>query len=551
MKRVFFYTGYHMEVFEFDQHTLVGKLDFYDDDEGITLLREYIQRSVVVPSFMLVDLQDEDFRTELVPHVRGRDRLQLINRLESKIFRDIEYRNTLALGRTKVGRRDVQYMFSSLLNVEALDKWMTLFTELEIPISGIWSVPYLSERILKKISAKEDNLLLFSRQMRSAIRETVFIEGKLTISRQAKLERRIRKEKSPETLATILASNVDIMHRFLINQRMLNYMDVLTVYALVSDELIEKTKEYCEDSNTLKFNFIGVKELFSLFDLKNCENREADTLFAFLCTQEKSQQQQYLPKKNRVPYNRFKLNVVVKNLTTVLSLFFIVIASFLLLNAKEYANSEEFLLLKKAALLEEHERLYGDKQEQIDSADLIKETVILAQSVERDNTDTPQALFPALSKVFDKAQFQRFSLQTLQWQKLNPDQLQAIKSEYSDLSKISTENDAFSEEEYTDENEFQSALTLKGRLDRTNMNYHRAVALMDEFTEAIRQLDRVRTVHILLNPIDVRISSKFSDRGGLEETVDARDMSNNQFELRVLFSPDNTLEGDNELAIFE
>lgn len=548
MKRVFFYTGYHMEVFEFDRNALIGSLDFYDTDTGAEQLRDYIQQSAPASSYMLVDLQDEDFRNELVPHVTGRDRQQIIERLENKIFRDHVYHHTKALGRTRDGRKDDQFMFSSLLNVEALDKWMAIFEDLDVPICGIWSVSFLGERILKKIAAKDENLLLFSRQMRSAIRETMYRYGKIIISRQAKLERRIRKDKSPETLATILASNVDIMHRFLINQRVLNYMDVLNVYAIVKDDLIEKTKEYCEDSNTLKFKFVGIGELFKLFNIKNCENREADTLFAYLCTLEQSRQQQYLPAKNRAPYLRYNINLAVRNLTQVLSLSFMIFASFLLLNANEYSRTEQALLLKQSRLMEEHDRLYGHKQEQINSAGLIKETVSLMRAIEEENAVTPQALFNKLSRVFDQPVHQRFNLTSMHWQKYRPAELQSIASEYSDLSRILSEEEAYQQESFNVAYAFQPALVLNGHLDRTNLSYHQAVALMDSFTASLAEIGNVADLHILMSPIDVRIASKFADRSGLEQERESGDLSNTEYEVRLIFRPLQPAESDNELA---
>src|SRR5690606_25995676 len=191
---------------------------------------------------------------------------------------------------------------------------------------------------------------------------------------------------------------------------------------------------------------IGISELFKLFNIKNCENREADVLFAYLCTLEQSRQQQYLPKKNRAPYLRYNINLAVRNLTQVLSLSFMIFASFLLLNANEYSRTEQTLLLKQTRLLEEHDRLYGDKQEQIASAGLIQETVSLMRAIEKDNTVTPQALFAKLSRVFDQAMHQRFSLHSMHWQKYRPDQLQAIASEYSDLSRILTQENAYQDD---------------------------------------------------------------------------------------------------------
>ena len=533
-----------MEVFEFYGNVFVGSLDFYDTEAGAKELGEYINKSVPCLSYMLIDLQDEDFRTESLPHVRGNDKKRIISRMQKKIFRDVDYCHTVSQGRNKEGRKDDQYLFSSLPNSDPLDKWMHVFSELDVPICGIWSVSYLGGELVRRIGIQEDNILLFSRQMRSAIRETIFKKGKLKVSRQAKLERRVRSDNSAETLATILASNVDIMHRYLVNQRIVTFTEEVFVYALVQDDLIEKVKDYCDDSSTLKFKFVGINSLFKLFNVKNCEHRQLDALFAYICSTQNPSKQQYLPNKHNVPHNRFRLNQAVRSSCLVLSLSFFVLASFFLLNAHEYSIETEDLSQRRQAMLERHDLLYSHNQHKIEAASKVRETVELMRDIQEYNSQAPQSQFIKISQTFDDSRFQRFSLDALIWEKYHPRKIQAITSEYQDPSVIRDSDQEFYEDESMGGDQFQPILRLAGRLDTKNLSYNQAVSLMGEFTKSIHRASKVSAFHIVQSPVDIRLGATFSDRSGVNALADSDKAQDDRYELRLILLP--TLRGQSE-----
>lgn len=546
MKRVFFYTGYHMEVFEFDENIFLGALDFFDTEEGVEEFKGYLSNAVPAQSYMLVDLQDEDFRTEHLPHVRGPDRKNIIARMEKKIFRDLQYCQSVNLGRSKDGRRDDLYMFSSLLNAEALDRWMEIFNTLNVPICGIWSVSYLSEQIISKLGIQDEHVLLFSRQMRSAVRETIFRKGKLLISRQAKLERRVRDDATADTLASILTNNVDTMHRFLINQRLISFADTLSVYALARDDQIDTLRPLCTNTATLNFNFVSIKELFLKFKIKNCERPAVDILLAYLCSTKKPSQQQYLPVTHRGPYQSYRMGTFIQSMSAVLTICFVLLGTFMLLNAHEFDVESNILSQRKMALQNEYASVYSPRQIDIDNAETIKQTVELAHEIERYNAVTPQSKFLDLARTFQKNEFSRFSLDQFIWQKYSPRQLQAITSEFIDPAKIASQDDMFIDDEFGGEEYFQPVLRLQGRLDKKGLSYDQSVSLMDRFIQSITDFRGLERLHILDMPIDVRAGKKFTDRGGIEMLAKMDEPINNRYELRLILAPLNSTGFDNE-----
>lgn len=526
-----------MEVFEFDENTFLGSLDFFDTEQGIAELEHYIRTAVPAQAYLLVDLQDEDFRPEYLPHVRGKDRKAIIARMERKIFRDLEYCQTVSLGRSKEGRKDELFMFSSLLNAEALDRWMGIFTSLDIPICGIWSVSYLSEQIINKVGAVDGHILLFSRQMRSAVRETIFKDGKLLISRQAKLERHVRDDENPETYAAVLANNVDTMHRFLINQRLLSFADSLTVYAVLKPEQIKEVSAHCKDTKTLNFKYLSISDLFKQFKITNCERPAMDVLLAYLCSNRKPEQQQYLPKKHREPFKRYQVNQFIRGVSSALTLCFVVVATFLLLNAHEFDIEAEALVLRKKALQNEYNTLYRTRQAEIDGAETVKAAVDLLAQVERYNAITPQSMFSELARTYQNDAFLRFSLDGFSWTRNSPRQLQAIASEFRDPAKIVSAEEFYDESDAEDAQSFQPILQLYGRLNKNGLSYDHAVALMEGFTNSIVTVDGLETLHIINTPIDVRAGKQFSDSRGMEQAIASESDTNNRYELRLIFAP--------------
>lgn len=541
MARVYFFTGYRMLVFEFSRGAVTARLDFACDNNGFEQFEFFLSNCTKQKSQLLLDVREEDFIREQVPHVSGADRKELLDRMERRVFRDAEYRFTKPLGRMEDGRKDDLVLFSSLLDNESFNRCMALFYEHATPISGVWSVAFLGERLLAKLKAKEESILLFSRQMRSAVRETLFKKGKLYVSRQAKLDRRIRNEHSAETIATIIASNVEVMQRFLINQRIVMGFEKLHVYSVVEDDHIEKLKQHCANSNTLQFNFIGIQSIFERFGLEFQDGFATDILFSYICSREPDSTQQYLNKEKKRPYYAYVLDKSLTAASLVGSFVFIVIGVFFLLNAIEFSHMRDFEVNKILNLNAEHEDKYSAVEHRISDAQKIKGSVELVEKIRTEAKYSPNSLFPYLGAIFERESFSVFSVDTLVWEKHNPNEIQAIVSAYIDLSKATVpEEEMYDEESEPFAPQFQPSLRVRGRINRDAMSYSEAVSRTELLIRALRDIPLAVDVQILVSPVDVRLGSKFTDSSGVEKKGKSVKKDNVTYDFRlILKSPHN------------
>lgn len=213
MRRVFFFSGYRLKVFEWHDKYLLGSCEFEPDEDGLDCFRRYLRTAVPMPVQFLVDVIEEDFRREAIPHVNSRDRKVVVSRLLDRYYRGFIYQHVEPVGRSKTGRRDDLLLISSLTNNELFAPWLALLVEQQIPLAGIWSLPLLSTRLLKLVADKEENVLLVSRQVQSALRESYFQKSSLVLSRQEKLDRYLDQSDSAEIAIKNLVRGTDQIDR--------------------------------------------------------------------------------------------------------------------------------------------------------------------------------------------------------------------------------------------------------------------------------------------------------------------------------------------------
>ena len=72
-KRIFFITTGRLRVFHFDGQ-LSDPIEFTANEQGLTDFSQYLEHYPSEPVAVLVDVVEEDFREESIPHVFGGDR---------------------------------------------------------------------------------------------------------------------------------------------------------------------------------------------------------------------------------------------------------------------------------------------------------------------------------------------------------------------------------------------------------------------------------------------------------------------------------------------
>lgn len=164
---------------------LGSAVEFAADETGYAGLRHYLERAAPSPIHLLVDVIEEDFRPETTPHVVGRGRRAILATRSARLFPRTPFASARREGRVPEGRRDDRVLFSAIVRPERLDPWLDALHGYEV--AGVHSLPIASTRLLPLLGAESGPVLLVTASGERDLRQTVFDDGRLVLSRLAPL----------------------------------------------------------------------------------------------------------------------------------------------------------------------------------------------------------------------------------------------------------------------------------------------------------------------------------------------------------------------------
>ena len=172
MKRILYFTGYRMVAQEWLGRKLVSSVYFEPDEQGLDLFSAYMQSFRNEPVRMLVDLIEEEFRQIRIPLLRGSDRRAILQRNYAKYFRHSDYKFAISQAVEKKTRKEEKLLLIGLTNQYLLEPWLKIIEESRTPLSGIISLPLLSEDYVKELKTEHRAIILVSQQVPSNLRQS-------------------------------------------------------------------------------------------------------------------------------------------------------------------------------------------------------------------------------------------------------------------------------------------------------------------------------------------------------------------------------------------
>lgn len=160
-------------------------LDFAADATGFAEFRRILTRTSPPPIHLLVDVVEEDFQREAVPHVLGRARREVTATRRARLFHGTPYVSARREGRFAQGRRDDRILFSAIVRPERIEPWLDALRGQRV--AGVHSLPIASAGLLPLLGAEEGRVLLVTESGERDLRQTCFEDGYLSSSRLAAL----------------------------------------------------------------------------------------------------------------------------------------------------------------------------------------------------------------------------------------------------------------------------------------------------------------------------------------------------------------------------
>ena len=168
---------------EWTGNKLSSSVYFEPDEQGLDLFTSYLRSFRNEPVRLLVDLIEEEFRQIRIPLLRGSDRQAILKRNYAKYFRTSEYKFAISQAVEKKNRKEEKLLLMGLTNQYLLEPWLKILEETRTPLSGIISLPLVSEAFVKDLKSEHNTVILVSQQVPSNLRQSVFVDGKLVLSR--------------------------------------------------------------------------------------------------------------------------------------------------------------------------------------------------------------------------------------------------------------------------------------------------------------------------------------------------------------------------------
>jgi hypothetical protein len=207
-----------------------------------TFLRALVETNPT-PIYVLVDVVEEEYRQDVIPHVFGADRKSVLERKFSRLFRGTTYCHAILQGRETEGRKDDKVLLTAITKTDIVAPWIALMEQQKVPVAGIYSLPVLSQALLKKIGAKGANVLLISVQSASGLRQTFFRDRQIKISRLAQMPRI-----GSVPYASHLMGELEKLRRYLNSLALTSRDAPLDIYILSHGQWLTELEQHCRDT---------------------------------------------------------------------------------------------------------------------------------------------------------------------------------------------------------------------------------------------------------------------------------------------------------------
>lgn len=156
--------------------------EFSATESGLAAFRQLLLGHPRMPVLLVADTVDEDYRSEILPHVQGRPREELLERKLKQVFRNARFTGAWRQARETAGRRDDRYLLATLTDGDWLMPWVSALHREQAPLYGITPMAMACQHLLARLRVQEPHVLLACR-FSSGLRLSYYHEGQLRFSR--------------------------------------------------------------------------------------------------------------------------------------------------------------------------------------------------------------------------------------------------------------------------------------------------------------------------------------------------------------------------------
>jgi len=509
-KRAFYITPNDLTIFIRRGNVWQEEICFHTSPDSLEAFNTYLAWQSDIVSCLLMDLIEEEYRNETIPHVSGRDRQALLKRKMKHLFRATPYCTAQLQGREKFGRRDSRVLYSALTNPDAVEFWFSSMVKNKVPITGIYSLPLVSHRLIKMLKINNANTLLISQQRRNLLRQTFFSGHDLKASRLSS-----KTAVNVEEWLQFLLDEVQKTQRYLNHQQLLPHGGVLDICILSQGDQLEYLKAGCVSTELTRYHFIDANDALHRLHLKgDIAANQSEYLFLNLVYGRESNVNYARPVDRRYFYMHQARSVLMAASVS-LVLGSIVWSASNMLGADDLKKRSVVAVQQTKQLQKRYEQALKKMPGVPVSPQAMHSAVEISKELRRRKIG-PRAMLVALSKGL--AVNPQIQLDEILWRSADrpdakdtsQDGMETAQSQPDNMDDMVDDSPAISDDmgSMTDgilgsTKPLYHIATIKGRLEPSGADYHATFKLVDDFIKTLRQDRAFVAVEALAMPVNV------------------------------------------------
>lgn len=417
-KQLFYLTNHELNAYSWNGKNALLEDIFENSENGWQRFAEYVAVRKNLPTEILVDLIEEDFQRDTIPHTVGKGRRALIERKLTQLYRDTPFRHATIQGREKSGRKDDRILFSALTNSELPKPWLNALLVHAVPVIGIYSLALLSQLLFNKLKFGPEPLLLVTHQS-CGLRQSYFHDGLLHFSRLTPLL-----DQASELLAESLITESAKTRQFLASTRLLARGTPINLVVIADAHNLAAIQELAENTtdHDVSYRLLQIDEVSQ--QLKQAHKRsseDCDEVLLALLGKERVSSHYPLREQNRF-YQLWQARIGLYVLSTLLGLAALTWAGIDLMTI--FDQRRETARLEQEALAAESK--YEIIVKNMPSTQVTPHNMKSVVNIERmlvQNVPLPDGLMSEVSHALDA--LPQIVIKQLQWKIVDPASLTA------------------------------------------------------------------------------------------------------------------------------
>ena len=251
VQRVFYVTQGSLRVWQAGRTNARAPVEFTDDDRGLREFDRYLSANPDQGSAMLIDVIEEEFALDSIPKLGGRDRNALIERRGKNKFRRTPYRVSIYQGTLGRKKNEFSVVHSAISNHELVDPWLQIILDHRTPLSGVYSVPLMAPRIIKRLFPCDDAVMFVAPHQGTKLRQVFLRDGAI---QSARLSQGPGIE--DDGFANFVVTEVIRSRRYLDRTRLISGMETLNVCVIANDATADKIRSLVDADSADQYQFL-------------------------------------------------------------------------------------------------------------------------------------------------------------------------------------------------------------------------------------------------------------------------------------------------------